>query len=212
MAQDADVVIRLRPRLGDAVIEGTPVAHVWPARPGGSVDVTELEKALDRVLRFDFERSADRDVAYGLRKIIDIVVRALSPGINDPTTAVHALSHASALLGELAARSAVDRVVRDDDEKVRVVLPAWTLPSLIQVALEEPLLFAEGQPTVLRRLASLLRELAWHSRGRGLDGLLSDYVERVAAVAVRTAEVSEAEGRDWRAQVEQALTGGWPVD
>jgi len=210
-ARDAGVLVRLTGRIGDAVVTGTPMAHAWAHVPGRTVDTDALERALDEAVRLDFERSASRDVAYGLRKIIDIVVRALSPGINDPTTAVHALSHASALLGELAVRPAEDRRVRDEDGAVRVVLPGWQLAALVQLVLEEPLQYAEGQPAVLRRMAGLLRELAWRARGRGVDDLLRGYTDRVAESAVRSTGVGADEARSWRELVGSALAGEWPV-
>ena len=98
-AREAGAVVELALRIGDAVVIGTPVAHAWVHEAAGSLDAAALEAALDGALRLDFERSADEDVAYGLRKVVDIAVRALSPGTNDPTTAVHALSHVSTLLG-----------------------------------------------------------------------------------------------------------------
>jgi uncharacterized membrane protein len=211
-ARGAGVVVRLGVRTGDTVVVGTPMAHAWATGSPGGVDTPELEEALDDAVRLDFERSASRDVAYGLRKVIDIAVRALSPGTNDPTTAVHALSHASALLGELAVRPVEDRAIRDADGAVRVVLPAWRLPDLLQLVLEEPLRFAEGQPAVLRRTAGLLREFAWRARGRDVDELVRRYADEVAGTAVRTSGVSEQEGQAWREQVAQALAGQWPAE
>jgi uncharacterized membrane protein len=207
-ARQAGVVVRLRARLGDSVVVGTPMGHAW-ADPGSAVDAEALADALDAAVRLHYERSASRDTAYGLRKVIDIAVRALSPGTNDPTTAVHALSHASALLGELAVRPAQDRALRDADGAVRVVLPARTLPDLLQLAVEEPLQFAAGQPTVLRRLAALLREFAWRARDRGVDDLVGEYTTRVADTAARTTDIPEQESRRWRQHVADALAGHW---
>ncbi|HEX5347253.1 MAG TPA: DUF2254 family protein [Pseudonocardiaceae bacterium] len=61
-------------------------------------------------------------------------VRALSPGINDPTTAVHALSHSSALLCELACRDLALRLLRDEQGAVRVVLRGPDLDDLLELA------------------------------------------------------------------------------
>ncbi|WP_299951191.1 DUF2254 domain-containing protein [uncultured Modestobacter sp.] len=209
-ARDGGVQVRLAVRMGDSVVEGTPVAHVWVDSPGAPVDAARLAEELDGALELHFERSPARDVAYALRKVVDIAVRALSPGINDPTTAVHAFSHASALLGALATRPSDARFLRDDEGAVRVVVPAWELPALLQLVLEEPLQFAEGQPAVLRRVAGLLREFAWRARGRGVDEQVTHYVARVAALAEETASVAETETREWRHAVDLALAGSWP--
>lgn len=211
-AREAGLIVRLRIRFGEAVVAGTPVAHAWPDSGGAPVDVVELEEALDGALRLDYERSAARDVAYGLRKIMDIVVRALSPGINDPTTAVHALSHASALLCELSERPALDREIRDDDDSVRISIPAWELTALLHLVMEESLMYAEGQPAVLRRLAAALREFAWRARELDVDDLIVTYTDRTTELAIRTAHITEDEGRAWQRRVAQALEGLWPVE
>lgn len=212
VAREAGVVVRLAARIGDSVVAGTPFAHAWAPDRQRTVDPDALAEALDGPVALAFERSASRDVAYGLRKVVDIVVRALSPGTNDPTTAVHALSHASALLGELAVRPTGDRTIADEDGTARVVLPGWSLTALLDLVLEEPLRSAAGQPAVFRRLAGLLREFAWRARGRGVDDLVARYTDEVAAAAVATSGVPAAEGQVWRQRVTQALAGQWPVE
>ncbi|OMQ14681.1 hypothetical protein A7K94_0214845 [Modestobacter sp. VKM Ac-2676] len=209
-AAEARVVVELGVRMGDSVVEGTPVARAR-LEPGADPNVEVLTGRLDAALQLHFERSASRDVAYGLRKVVDIALRALSPGINDPTTAVHALSHASALLGQLAVMPADERVIRDEAGNVRVIVPPWDLPTLLQLAMEEPLHFAEGQPAVLRRLAGLLREFAWRARGRGCDDLVLGYADELVDSARRSTQVPEAETSAWRGRVVQALAGEWPA-
>ena len=77
----------------------------WPT--AGAFDPDTLARLRERVARAistGFEPTAAHDVGYGLRQLVDVTAKALSPGINDPTTAVHALGHTSALLCELAGR------------------------------------------------------------------------------------------------------------
>ncbi|MFD0598760.1 DUF2254 domain-containing protein [Catellatospora coxensis] len=104
-AVDAGAVISLDRRVGDWLIEGTPIAHTWPATPAPEADPAadeDLAAALDQALTIGPERTAAQDIAFGLRQLTEVAVKALSPGINDPTTAVHALHHTSALLCGLA--------------------------------------------------------------------------------------------------------------
>ncbi|MEU2348516.1 DUF2254 domain-containing protein [Modestobacter sp. NPDC049651] len=210
-ARDAGVVVELGVRIGDPVVAGTPMAHARLPERRSTLDPVPLEEALDRAVRLHFERSASADVAYGLRKVVDIALRALSPGVNDPTTAVHAISHASALLGELAGCPLEVRAVRDEDGVVRLVLPSWDLPALLELGLEELLLSSDGQPAVLRRLAALLREVGWRARGGAVDGQLRGYADTVAAAALRTTGISAAEAGRWRRDVDDALAGRWPA-
>lgn len=209
-ATEAGVVVQLAARIGDAVVVGTPLGHAWTTEPPVDVDTGQLEDALDRAVRLDFERSAERDVAYGLRKVVDIAVRALSPGTNDPTTAVHALSHVSALVGGLVTRPPTDRRVCGEDGELRLTVPAWAPEALAALAFEEPLQFAEGQPAVLRRIAAALREVAWRAPGGSLDELVRRYLGQLVSTARRSTALPGAELDLWHRQVEQALQGHWP--
>lgn len=210
-AADADALLLLVPRFGDSVVEGTPVAHAWPTRPGARVDAEALRAAVGDGVHLALERTAARDVAYGLRKMVDIAVRALSPGVNDPTTAVHALSHVSAVLTDLLVRPLSPRELRDDDDRLRLVVRQWEAPTLIRLALEEPLHFASGQPAVLRRMAGLLREVAWRAPRGSADAQVRRLIRRVAEVAGESTDVPAEERDQWIADVDVALAGGWPA-
>ena len=153
-AREAGVTLQLVPRMGDSVVDGTPVAHAWLLSGSPPVDPAELERAVQRGVRLAHEREPDRDVAYSLRKVVDIAGRALSPGINDPTTAVHALSLVSVMLGELVSRPAHPRRRQDQDGELRLIVPQWEHRALLGLGLEEPLQYASGQPAVLRRIAA----------------------------------------------------------
>jgi uncharacterized membrane protein len=208
-ARHADVTFQLVPRLGDSVVEGTPVAHVWQRGGTPPAVPAELERAVARGVRVAHERQTDRDVAYSLRKVVDIVVRALSPGINDPTTAVHALSHVSAMLGELVSRPVAVRRRHDEDGELRLVAPQWEHPALLELGIEEPLQCASGQPAVLRRIAALLREVAWRApRGR-LTTHLRELMDRVADRAGDSTAIGAPEIRAWRIDLDEALDGRW---
>jgi uncharacterized membrane protein len=208
-AAAAGVAVLLEQRIGDSVVAGTPLAHVRPSGAGTAVELGEVERALHEGVYLGYERRPDRDVAYSLRKVVDIAVRALSPGTNDPTTAVHALSHVSALLGDLVTHSLRPIRFRDEDGVVRLVLPQWDVPALLTLGLEEPIHFAEGQPAVLRRLAQLLRELAWRAPRGALDGQLCAYLERVVRRAEDSTHVDPTETGRWRHQLTDALAGRW---
>ena len=207
-AREVDVVMALVPRMGDSVVAGTPVAHAW-RRDGGAVDLGALTGPVGKAVRLSFEREPDQDAAYSLRKIVDIAGRALSPGINDPTTAVHALSHVSALLGDLLPRPTTAHTWCDEEGVLRLVVPRWSPEALVRLGLEEPLEYATGQPAVLRRIAGVLHELAWRVRGRDLDATLRTLVDRTARRAVESTAIGEREAAAWRGAVDDALAGRW---
>lgn len=164
-AVDSDMVIWVDRPVGSDILAGVPVAFCWAANPADAPPDDERMEALRKqvagALNTGIERTATQDIAYGLRQLTDVVVRALSPGINDPTTAVHGLNSCTAMLCELVGYRLGRRVLRDDDEVPRVVLARPDLPDLLDLVCSQPQLYGASDPAVLARLLSMLREVAW---------------------------------------------------
>ncbi|MGY1712697.1 DUF2254 domain-containing protein [Geodermatophilus sp. SYSU D00758] len=208
---DSGASLQLAVRPGDPVIEGTPVGWAWTDAPGTEVPVEDVEAALRRHLTLEYERYDLGDPSYGLRKLVDIAARALSPGINDPTTAVHALSHVSALLGQATARDTRNRRVSDESGRERLQVASWDFEALLDLAVTQPRLYGSEDPTVVVRLFSLLAEVAWRTRTPR---------QRAAVLAQRDALVGRCEPdpptgrtaedvRRWAGAVDAALAGRW---
>ncbi len=215
-AVDAGAVVVLDRVPGSSLIAGTPVGAGW-TRGAGSFDSDTRSRLGERVAKAvstDFERTAAQDVGYGLRQLTDVAIKALSPGINDPTTAVHALSHSSALLCELASRDLGPRLLRDEQGEHRVVLRSPSFTELLELAVTQPRRYGAGDPLVLARLSSLLRELAWCVE-------LPDQRREVADQLVRLLDTIAEQDFDAREraklaglaeQVQHALDGHWTPD
>ncbi len=159
------VVVWLDHQPGGSLIRGTPMGAFWPcdgAEAASDPDErSRLHDAIAAAVQTGFERTPVQDVAFGLRQLTDVASKALSPGINDPTTAVHALDHSSALLCELIGRELGSRVMKDDDDRARVVLRRPDLADLLELALSQPRSYGAADPLVLGRIASLLSEVGW---------------------------------------------------
>lgn len=162
-AARAGAVLRLIPRPGESVLAGVPVAWAWADGSGDEPSVEDLEDALADHLVLGYERADRGDPSYGLRKLVDIAARALSPGINDPTTAVHALSHASDLLGTAACRTTWHRRISGGDGRQRLLVPSWDFATLLSQAVTQPRAYGGTDPDVAGRLFALLAEVAWHA-------------------------------------------------
>ena len=157
-------VLRLDRRPGESVVAGTPLAWVWTDDATAAPPVEELAAGLARHVAVSVERSPAADPSYGLRKLVDIAARALSPGINDPTTAGHALSHVSALLGDAAVRDTWHRRLTDEDGAERLVLRSWTFAELLDLGVTQVRYYGREDLTVVDRLFALLAEVAWRAR------------------------------------------------
>ncbi|MFG2311546.1 DUF2254 domain-containing protein [Streptomyces sp. NPDC048566] len=210
-AVDADALLRIDVSPGSSLIEGTPVGAIWPRASGALPDDRDgLLRRVTAALTTGPERTEAQDVAFGLRQLTDVAVRALSPGVNDPTTAVHALSHASALLCDLAGRDLGPRLLRDDRQRVRVDVDGPDLAELLDLVVSQPRRYGASEPEVLARLTGLLRELAWCAppdRHAPLRGQLARLRATVAAQDFDDAERGHlAHLAD---EVDQALAGRW---
>lgn len=163
-AVDSDAVVWVDRPVGTAVVADVPVARGWAADVGGRLDADAMDPLRRRVaaaLHTGVERTATQDVGYGLRQLTDVAIRALSPGINDPTTAVHALNSSAAVLCELARYRLGPRVLRDENDTIRVVLARPDLPDLLDLVCTQPQLYGARDPLVMGSLIALLRDLAW---------------------------------------------------
>lgn len=201
---DAYLVIDCHP--GSSLVEGVPIGAAWSATDNLDDDAFQrLQSAVRSAIRVGYERTAAQDVGYGLRQLTDVANKALSPGINDPTTAVHALGHISAILCQLAGRDLSSIVLRDGDDVARVVLRRPGLAELVEVAIDQPRRYGSSDPQVMQRLFRLLEELAWHTQD---DSLVRGQLQRLRATAAGSdfddTELAQLEAAAHR--VEYAIT------
>lgn len=166
-AEDSGAVVRIDREPGSSLVEGVPFATAWPAEPARILEPEtreKLAKDVNAAVATGYERTNVQDVGFGFRQLVDVAARALSPGINDPTTAVHVIGHLSALLCRLAGRNPGPEHVTDDDGRVRVVLSLPTLRDLLDMAMNQPRQYGAADAAVADRLLGLLHELAWCDR------------------------------------------------
>src|SRR5262249_50601389 len=90
------VCLRLRPRVGEHVVAGRTRAWIWAASPHDPApDPQAFLPVLRDGVRIGFERTLEQDAALGIRQLVDVACKALSPAVNDPYTAVQAVDHLS---------------------------------------------------------------------------------------------------------------------
>lgn len=206
VAQDLVVLVDVRP--GDQVVRGVPVARAWPRHSSGSTAVAGPDPApLAAAVHCGPERTAAQDIGFGLRQITDVATKSLSPGINDPTTAVHAIGHLAALLCDLADRDLGPRAVLDDDELVRLVLTRPTYAELVEAAIQQPRRYGAGDPQVVAQLYRLLEALAHRVPGQ-LRPVVADQLRRLGDT-VSAQDFDDVERRllrDLESRVDALLT------
>lgn len=165
VATGAEVYLLIDCHPGSSLVEGVPIGKAWSEHRQLDSDAIErLQRDVGKAIKVGYERTAAQDVGYGLRQLTDVANEALSPGINDPTTAIYALGHAAALLCQLASRDLGPVLLcdNDDDQLVRVVLKGPDLAEYLDLAITQPRRYGSADPQVMTRLFSLLEELTYH--------------------------------------------------
>ena len=144
-------MIVLRARIGDTLQEGVPVADLHGADMTDAAVLSGLVACPERTFR--------QDPMFAFRLLADIGLRALSPAVNDPATAVQVLDTIESLLLPLASRDLDVAGVADEAGTVRVVLalPSWD--DYLQIALDDLMESSSQSPMVLLRAGALLSRL-----------------------------------------------------
>lgn len=153
LAEAAGVALELVPAIGESVPANAPLIRVHGT---GSVDSDEARAGI----ALGGERTMEEDPAFGFRQLVDIAVRALSPGINDPTTAVIVLARLHDLLRELAGRAIPDPYRVGVDGGLRLVVPGPDWDAYVDLACTEIHEYGRGSSQVRHALAGVLDGLA----------------------------------------------------
>lgn len=153
LARQADGVIELVPQVGDFVAPDEPLFRVYEIGRAISDD------RLRELVACGSERTLEQDPMFAFRIIVDIASKALSPAINDPTTAVLALDQVHHLLREVGSRQLDDGREYDAAGKLRLVYRTPDWEDFVQIAVTEIRQFGRESIQVNRRLRAMLENL-----------------------------------------------------
>lgn len=155
-------------RPGDYVVEGDPLALLWDAEPPEGKSDEESGDALEREVNGAFvlgnQRIAAQDPRFAVHQLVEVAVRALSPGTNDPYTAMNCVDRLAVALARVARRPRPDRWLRDDEGDVRVRVDPVAFPDLACAAFDHVREYGREHPLVLTRILDALESVARHVR------------------------------------------------
>lgn len=152
IASDSGCIVELHAMVGDFVCKGSALFVVRGHWDGSD------ESRLQSSVTLGAERAMQQDAAFGFRQLVDIANRALSPGINDPTTALQSLDHIHELLRLLASRT-IPSARREVDGRLAVLLPRPEWSDYISLACDEIRRAGHDQIQIQRRLRAMLNDL-----------------------------------------------------
>jgi uncharacterized membrane protein len=159
-----DLMVVLARQVGDHVVAGTAIAWAWPRSAGRApTGADALRDAVADGVQVGFERTMVQDVGFGIRRLVDIANKALSPAINDPYTGVQAVHHLSVLLCRLARLRLGDWMVRDPRGELRVAVPRPAFADYLRLGTAQIRRFGAAEPALTRALIVLLRDVGTSS-------------------------------------------------
>lgn len=181
LASARDVVVWIRREPGAFVVAGAPLALVHP--PLGCDD--ELEAGVRRACIVGRDRTLWHDPEFAVKQLVEIALRALSPGVNEPFTAITSIDRLTEGLSYVARARSPQQRYDDTAGRVRVWVQSQPFALLLRAAFDPIRIFAGGNPAIYVRLLEGLAELGWSVRSERDRQLLRDQTEIVRRAAER---------------------------
>jgi uncharacterized membrane protein len=186
-----ETTIWLTRRPGDFVVEGAPIAAAHP-RPR---DPAALSDAFADVYVIGADRTARQDAAFGIQQLVEVALRALSPGVNEAFTAITCIDRLGQGLARLGRRKIPSSIRTDGHGRERVIAHPYTFAELV-VAAFEPIALAAGRlPDVSARLLETLGALATVAPRDGDRRAIERVADLVRAVATERVMFEPHEAR-----------------
>jgi uncharacterized membrane protein len=175
-AKRAGALVELLVRPGDFVAEGAPLLKVWSEGEVGD----DLPAGLRGAVALGAERSLTQDMPFAIDQLVELALRALSPGVNDPRTAATCVDWLGSGLCRLAERR-IPSPYRTDGGAVRVIAPAVGFEDAVARAFDPILASRDPSGIVAGRLQAALAELGRRARRPEDRAAVAERARRLAA-------------------------------
>jgi uncharacterized membrane protein len=189
LAAEEDLIVRVERRPGHFVVKDSPLALVWP-----STRVHDRTRAqINAAFVLGTQRTPVQDVEFAVSQLVEIAVRALSPGVNDPFTAVACVDRLGAALSRLTQREMPSPDRLDGENKLRVIAPITTFPDIADAAFDQVRQYARTSAAVTIRLLETIAVVANFARRSEDRAALRRHAEMIARGSLE--ELPEKEDR-----------------
>lgn len=155
-AQETDTVLRLLRPPGHYIVQGIPLLHAFPRERVPE----DIQQRLQSAFVLGNQRTAAQDVEFAILQLVEIATRALSPGVNDPFTAITCIDRLSSAFCRLAQRRFPSAYRYDDAQQLRIIAPPHTFPELADAAYNPLRTYARSSVEVTLRLLESIAVIA----------------------------------------------------
>jgi uncharacterized membrane protein len=183
LARDTNTIVWMNHGLGEFVVENTILASLDLEGPPdeATIDALQVTFSISR------HRTVDQDAAFGIRQIVDIALKALSPGINDTTTAIMCVDYLTAIMARIAPRP-IASSRRYEDGELRVIAKSPSFESLLAESFDQIRRNAKGDVAIMSRMLGAFQTLASLTARPRRRRALEEQVDWIAELAERSVE------------------------
>jgi uncharacterized membrane protein len=183
LAREHKTIVRMEHGIGDFVVQNTTLVSLAQENPPEKEFLEDLQAAFS-VSR---HRTLQQDSAFGIRQIVDIALRALSPSVNDTTTAVMCVDYLTAILARLAERS-IPSSHRCEEGELRLIAIGPTFAGLVAASFDQIRGSAIGNVGIMLRMLGAFQTIAGLTSSPSRQRALRDQVQWIAELAERSLE------------------------
>ncbi|MCL7421289.1 MAG: DUF2254 domain-containing protein [Methylobacter sp.] len=205
LARDRNTIVWMDHGIGEFVVQNTTLASLALEEPPDQATID----ALQATFHISSHRTVVQDAAFGIRQIVDIALKALSPGINDTTTAIMCVDYLTAIMARIAQRE-IPSSRRYEEGELRVIAKGPSFESLLAETFDQIRSNAKGDVAIMSRMLGAFQTLASLTASPRRRRVLGEQVQWIAELAERSLESAHDRARiDTRlARVREALEAG----
>ena len=175
IAGDHHLLLQIKSRPGRFVVQGSDIVMVFP---GDKVN-RKLSDHINAAFLFGRQRTEQQDVEFPVNQLVDIALRAISPGINDPTTAIECIDSLSAGLSDLAQRQIPSAYRYDNDNNLRVIAEPFSFAGLTDAAFNQIRQYGKSDVGVVIRLLEAIATIACYTQNQKDRAALRHHAEMI---------------------------------
>jgi uncharacterized membrane protein len=181
VARKQQAIVRMDRGIGEFVVEGTLIASVLASKAPDDEATTRIRS----LYSFDRQRTLEQDATFGIRQIVDVALKALSPGINDTTTAVMCVDYLTAILARVS-ECRIESQFRSDDGELRVMTAGPSFASLSAEAFDQIRQNSAGNVALLNAMLWSLEVLAARNNMAARRNVLKAHAQSIEELLRRS--------------------------
>lgn len=189
-AVENEVLVRMRRGIGQFAGTGATLAEIAPGTKTDNLRISvddELIEKINDLFGIERYRTIEQDAGFGIRQIVDIALKALSPGVNDTTTAINCIDNLGEIVGEIARRKIPARI-RSADGAPRVIAVAPDFQDYVETAFDQIRINGKGNMSVFERLLETMIFIAECTTSAERRRALEKQVDLIGEFAAETLE------------------------